>query len=115
MLIAIQSAVVGIVGSAMCGCGRHDSRPFRSLTRRSREFRCIRCEKRYVEVMEEWIQWPLRGGRPYGEGPDSIGEKIAWRGLNVDGEKADQTPYPSWRRSREGWLAHSGSRPITTR
>ncbi len=105
MLIALQSKIVGLLGDILCSCGRHKKRPYRSLTRRSREFRCIRCEKRYAEVMEEWVQWPLRGGRPYGEGEDSIGESLAWRGLNIAEEAANQTPYPSWRRSRENWLA----------
>ncbi len=109
MLIALQSRIVGLLGDLMCSCGRHEKRPYRSLTRRSREFRCIRCEKRYVEAMEEWIQWPLRGGRPYGEGDRSIGDNLAWRGLNIADEAANQTPYPSWRRSREGWLTLRGS------
>lgn len=104
----IQGAIVHAVGATMCALGRHDPKPFRSLTIRSREFRCIRCEKRWAEVREEWVAWPFQGAHPYGEGDDSLGDSLAWRGANLREDRVDQTPFPRWTALQDGYRVHTG-------
>lgn len=102
--MTIPEMLLRASGAVLCTFGSHDARPFRPLTRMSREFQCIRCEKRWVDVREDWVGWALRGAHPYGEGEDSLGESIAWRGRTLEKDKVLQTPYPRWNEARLDWL-----------
>lgn len=76
-----------------CLIGRHDPKPYRRLTQASREFRCIHCEKQFVDVRESWAPWMFRGAHPYG-GPDGLGEALRTRGSRDP--LVDQEPFASF-------------------
>jgi hypothetical protein len=87
--------------------GFHQPRPYRNLTQHSCEFRCIRCEKSWADVQEDWLPPMLRGARPYGTGQNDLGELLAWRGANERADMVNQTPFWTWFAERKAYLARS--------
>lgn len=94
-------------GLAACMLGCHQPRPYRNLTAHSREFRCVRCEKRWADVHEEWLPPMLRGSRPYGEERNGLGDMLAWRGANERADLVNQTPFWTWFAQRKAYLTRS--------